>query len=207
MFKSPRIAVVCSTESPESRAIFSGVRADLSDSASTTRTAKGWMSSSDGSAGCLLEEGFLGFVAPVPSGLTTSWATSSADVTHTAGVSLRSRWQPAELALVTGPGTAPTGRSRVKAWWAVLREPDRQPASMTAVAWPRAAMSRLRCKKRQRVGAQPHGSSLTTMPTSMMRLSSVSCPLGYNRSTPPAKTATVVPSLAKAARCAMPSMP
>jgi hypothetical protein len=47
-----------------------------------------------------------------------------------------------DAALVTGPCTAPTARPRKCACPAVLRDPDRQPASTTTVAWVAAAINR-----------------------------------------------------------------
>ena len=77
-------------------------------------------------------------------GPPSSSSTSSALVTHRASNSRRSRWHPAEAALVTGPGTAPSGRESAAACPAVLSDPLRQPASTTTVASASAAMSRLR---------------------------------------------------------------
>ena len=59
-----------------------------------------------------------------------------------------SRWQPAEVPAWTLPGTAPTGRLSPSAWWAVFCAPDRHRASTTTVPAERAAMIRLRWRKR-----------------------------------------------------------
>ena len=93
-----------------------------------------------------------------------SSAISPASVTHTAPPSRSSRWQPAELALCTDPGTAPTARPRVSAWWAVFSAPDLHRASTTTVTEASAAMSRFRCRNRYRVGAEPGGTSARTAP-------------------------------------------
>ena len=79
-----------------------------------------------------------------------SSATSAASVTSTASVSRISAWQPAEAMLVTGPGTAPTGRWWSRASRAVVSDPDRRLASTTTVARARVAMIRLRARKRER---------------------------------------------------------
>ena len=79
-----------------------------------------------------------------------SSATSAASVTSTASVSRTSAWQPAEVMLVTGPGTAPTGRWCSRAALAVVRDPDRRLASTTTVALASRAMIRLRARKRER---------------------------------------------------------
>lgn len=55
--------------------------------------------------------------APAPPSISR---TSAAEVTHTPSYSRRMRWQPAEAALVTGPGTAsdytPTAEVTELAW-------------------------------------------------------------------------------------------
>ena len=107
-----------------------------------------------------------------------SSAISSAFVTQTAGNSRSIRWHPAEALLVTGPGTAPSGRPSAAAWPAVLSDPDRQPASTTTTARLAAAISRLRCRNRHLVGAVPHGTSETAAPVSMIRVSRASWPEG-----------------------------
>ena len=81
-----------------------------------------------------------------------SSAIWSASTTHTASNSRSSRWHPADAGLVTGPGTAPSGRPSAAACPAVLSEPDRMPASSTTVASLAAAISRLRCRNRHFVG-------------------------------------------------------
>lgn len=62
-----------------------------------------------------------------------------------------------DAADVTGPGTAPMVRPRAAAWFAVVNDPDRTPASTTTVAAVVAAISRLRARKRQRVGGRAGG--------------------------------------------------
>ena len=94
---------------------------------------------------------------------------SSTEVMSVASDSRSSRWHPTDAALVTGPGTAPSGRPRVNVWAAVFAAPERRPASTTTVAEARALMILLRCRKRQRVGACPTGSSETSAPSAMMR--------------------------------------
>lgn len=74
---------------------------------------------------------------------------SSTEVMSDASDSRSSRWQPTEAALVTGPGTAPSGRPSVSAWAAVFAAPDLRPASTTTVADARALMMRLRCRSRR----------------------------------------------------------
>src|SRR5690606_22946742 len=107
-----------------------------------------------------------------------SSSTSAASVTHTASVSRSSRWQPADAIEVTGPGTAPTGRSRSAAWWAVLSAPERQPASTTTQTCPSAAMSRLRRRNRCRWGEEPGAGSARTTPSAMTASRSALLPLG-----------------------------
>ena len=51
------------------------------------------------------------------------------------------RWQPADAAEVTGPGTARTGRFIAAAACAVADVPERSAASTTSVARPSAAIS------------------------------------------------------------------
>jgi hypothetical protein len=104
--------------------------------------------------------------------------TSSADVTHVAPDSRRRRWQPDDETLVTGPGTAPSGRSSASAWLAVLSDPLRAPASTTTVAALTAAMSLLRRRNRHRVGDAPQGSSEMTAPSRRIRANSSECPDG-----------------------------
>lgn len=55
--------------------------------------------------------------------------TSAVLVTQRASYSRNSRWQPADDAEVTGPGTAPSGRPSAAAWPAVFSDPLRQPLS------------------------------------------------------------------------------
>ncbi|OUD99665.1 hypothetical protein CMMCAS06_15860 [Clavibacter michiganensis subsp. michiganensis] len=93
-------------------------------------------------------------------------------MTHTAWVSRRRRWHPDDDALVTGPGTAPSGLSSATAWFAVFSDPLRAPASTTTVAALTAAMRRLRRRNLQRVGDAPHGSSDTTAPSRRIRAKS-----------------------------------
>lgn len=107
-----------------------------------------------------------------------SSAASSALVTRVAPYSRIRRWHPADAALMTGPGTAPSGLPISVACPAVFREPERHPASMTAVALDPAAIRRLRMRKRHFVGAEPQGSSDTTAPVSTILVSSASWPLG-----------------------------
>jgi hypothetical protein len=101
---------------------------------------------------------------------------------------------------VTGPGTTPTGRPTSAAVRAVLREPDRRPASTTTVPREIVAMIRFLRRNRGRVGADPGGTSATTDPTSAIRARRAEWASGYGRSTPPARTATVSPSAASAPR-------
>ena len=108
----------------------------------------------------------------------TRSATSAASVTSTARPSRTSSWQPADAADVTGPGTAPTGRPSAAAVRAVLRAPLRSAASTTTVPVAMAAMSRLRCRNRERVGADPGGTSLTTAPSSTSAAMSAWWPCG-----------------------------
>ena len=98
--------------------------------------------------------------------------TSAASVTHTATPSRSSRWQPADAIDVTGPGTAPTGRSSRAAWCAVLIAPERHAASTTTVARPAAAISRFRCRNRLLVGRLPGGTSDTSAPPASTTASS-----------------------------------
>jgi Mrp family chromosome partitioning ATPase len=63
-----------------------------------------------------------------------------------------SAWHPAEDADVTGPGTAPTGRTIEAACLAVLSAPDRTAASTTTVARA-VAISLLRVRNLERCGA------------------------------------------------------
>ena len=81
--------------------------------------------------------------------------TSSTSVTSTAYPSRQAWWHPAEVMLVTGPGTTPTGRAYSAAVRAVLSDPERRPASTTTVPAVIVAMSRLRVRNRDRVGALP----------------------------------------------------
>ena len=70
-----------------------------------------------------------------------------------AGSSSRANlWHPAEFAEVTGPGTTMTGRPSRRACAAVLSAPERICASTTTVPRVRAAMTRLRWRKRGLVG-------------------------------------------------------
>lgn len=108
---------------------------------------------------------------------------------------------------VTGPGTAITGRPNFRAQLAVLRAPLRQPASTTTTPSDNAATSRFLARNRNFAGVVPGGYSLITAPELAICLSSRACPDGYARSTPQAKTASVVPPTPNAARCAAPSIP
>lgn len=84
-----------------------------------------------------------------------------------------------DAADVTGPGTAPMVRPRAAAWFAVVSDPDRTPASTTTVAAVVAAISRLRARKRQRVGAAPGATSLAIAPPrSAIRAIRSLCPAG-----------------------------
>ena len=65
---------------------------------------------------------------------------------------------------MTGPGTAPTGRWCSLAALAVVSDPERRLASTTTVARASRAMIRLRARNRDRYGAHPTGTSLTTAP-------------------------------------------
>ena len=69
---------------------------------------------------------------------------------------LRSRrCGPALVALVTGPGTAPTIRPNSWARSATFIDPERAPALTTTVAVESAAINRARAMKRWRVGTAP----------------------------------------------------
>jgi hypothetical protein len=118
---------------------------------------------------------------PAPEGparVRYSSAASSALVMRVAPCSRMRRWVPADAALVTGPGTAPTGRPSAVAWFAVFSEPERHPASVTITVALLAAIIRLRWMNRHLVGGVPHGTSDTTAPDSTMRVRSASCPAG-----------------------------
>src|SRR5690625_1656568 len=108
---------------------------------------------------------------------------------------------------VTGPGTAPNGRPSFTACRAVLSAPERKAASTTTVPRARAAIKRLRVRNRARVGAEPGGSSLTISPELATCSNTCALPRGYKRSAPPANIETVKPSTARAARCAVMSIP
>ena len=75
---------------------------------------------------------------------------------------------PWDVTLVTGPGTPITTRLRPTAQRAELSAPLRRAASTTTVPADRAAMSRLRPRKRERSGALPGGTSDTTSPVAAM---------------------------------------
>lgn len=80
--------------------------------------------------------------------------TSAALVTSLAPPRM-SAWHPADCAEVTGPGTAISGLPRSLAWRAVFMMPPRAPASMMTVPALSAAMRRVRCSSRSRVGLRP----------------------------------------------------
>ena len=114
------------------------------------------------------------------SGPNDSWpSTSAALVTHSAPHSLMARWQPADAAEVTGPGTAISGRFRSRACRAVFSAPLRSAASTTTVPRLSAAISRLRTRNPGRVGARPGGRSLTSTPCAAMASNSSWWPRGY----------------------------
>jgi hypothetical protein len=79
---------------------------------------------------------------------------------------------------VTGPGTAMRVRPRSRAWRAVFSAPLRWPASITTVPDVSAAMTRLRTRKRRRVGDRPGGHSLMTAPAAATSSSSSAWPAG-----------------------------
>ena len=82
-------------------------------------------------------------------------------------------WTPCDGALVTGPGTPMSGRLSRPAQLAVLSAPLRTAASTTTVPRVRAAISRLRARKRSRgAGSSPARSSETTAPVAAMWSSS-----------------------------------
>ncbi len=85
---------------------------------------------------------------------------SAALVTRVARCSRISAWQPADIADVTGPGTAINGRRRSLARRAVAMVPLRSAASTTVVPLATAAMTRLRARKPRRLGLRPGGYSL-----------------------------------------------
>ena len=94
----------------------------------------------------------------------TSSSTSAGPVTRVAAPLRIRACTPSEGALVTGPGTPMTGRWIRAAQLAVLSAPLRAAASTTTVPLPSAAITRLRARKRVRMGAQPGASSETTAP-------------------------------------------
>ena len=69
-----------------------------------------------------------------------------------------------------GPGTASTARPHCSAQPALLSAPLRTAASTTTVPSVQAAISRFRARKRSLVGEQAGGSSLTSRPSSAIRL-------------------------------------
>ena len=73
-------------------------------------------------------------------------------------------WTPWDWALVTGPGTPISGRLSRSVQCAVFRAPLRTAASTITVPSESPAMSRLRVRKRSRVGEHPGASSDTTAP-------------------------------------------
>ena len=75
-------------------------------------------------------------------------AASAALVTSTASPARMRTWQPADIADVTGPGTAITGRPSSLARRAVTIVPLRRAASTTRVPRASAAMTRLRARNR-----------------------------------------------------------
>ena len=83
--------------------------------------------------------------------------TSAALVTRAARWSRIGAWQPADVAEVTGPGTAINGRPKLMACWAVLKVPLRTAASMITVPRPRAAMIRFLSRNWDRAGLVPGG--------------------------------------------------
>ncbi len=104
--------------------------------------------------------------------------TSAALVTQRTPSSRSNWWHPTDKADVIGPGTTMRTRSVLRASAAVDFAPLRAPASTTTVPGVIAAMTRLRVRKRCRMGAHPGGHSLTTAPLSRIRSNSRSCPRG-----------------------------
>ena len=94
----------------------------------------------------------------------TSSSTSAPLVTSVAAPVRISWCTPCDGALVTGPGTPISDRLRRPAQLAVLSAPLRTAASTTTVPRVSAAISRLRARKRSRVGEHPAATSDTTAP-------------------------------------------
>ena len=82
-----------------------------------------------------------------------------------------SRFTPAELAEVIGPGTPHTCRPIALAQLEVDRAPERSAASTTTVWLARAAIRRLRIKKYCLRAKVPGGTSLITKPVDPIRSS------------------------------------
>ena len=79
---------------------------------------------------------------------------------------------------MTGPGTAMTGRPRAAACVAVFVAPDRAAASTTTTPVDRAAINRLRVRKRRRCGAQPGGLSEINRPSAATASNNCALPGG-----------------------------
>ena len=111
--------------------------------------------------------------------MTPTASSTSAPLVTRPAAPVRIRWcTPAEVALVTGPGTPSTTRLSRLAQLAVLRAPLRIAASATTVPRDSAAISRLRAKKRTRWGAQPSAASETTAPVAAMWRIRLACAAG-----------------------------
>lgn len=141
--------------------------------------------------------------------LRSSSRTSAALATSAAAPSRMSRWQPAETALCTGPGTAITQRPRSSAAMrAVMFAPESTAASTTTTPSASPAMIRLRRGKFAGRASTRIGNSLTTAPLApRSRSKSPRCSWGYGRPRPLPRTAMLRPPTRSAARCAAPSMP
>ena len=81
-------------------------------------------------------------------------------MTNTASPSRIASWHPVDDADVAGPGTAPTGLFMCLAHAAVLRAPERHPASTRTVAPANPATSRFRVRNLCRAGRIPGGYSV-----------------------------------------------
>ena len=114
------------------------------------------------------------------------------------------------------PGTAYTSRSNSHAHPAVLSAPERNRACVTINVEDMAAIMRLRSRKRRASGIVPgHSSLISAPPCASIRSNSVRLRIGPIWLSPPANTATVLPTLAgilpcsafNAPQCAAASVP
>ena len=139
--------------------------------------------------------------------METNSKASATDVTNSAARSPIKRWQPSDVGALIGPGIAITGRISSAASRAVRSEPERKAASTTKVAWERAAIIRLRVRKRDGIACAPGITSEIKAPFSQISANNRALPAGYATSIQAASTATVDHSAISAPLCAAESIP